>query len=188
MSKILVLYYSTHGSTFQLARCICEGVLEGGSEYILRTVPSSSSSLGGAPLVAPEDYKGADGWIIGSPTRFGNMAAPMQAFFDSLGAFWHAGGLDGKPAAVFTSASSLHGGHESTLLSMHVPLLHLGAVIVGIPYYQTVLAETSSGGTPYGASHWARQPSSELTEDEKALATALGKRVALISQKLKNLC
>jgi len=182
MSKILVLYYSTHGATLQLARSICEGVLEGGSEYVLRAV---AGSCGEIPLVTPDDYRQADGWIVGSPTRFGNMAAPMQAFFDSLGAFWHAGGLNGKPVGVFTSASSLHGGHESTLLAMHVPLLHLGAIIVGIPYFQTALADTFSGGTPYGASHWAKKSTTALTEDEKSLAIALGKRVAIISQKLK---
>ena len=186
MTKILVLYYSTHGATLDLARNICDGVLDAGCEYVLRTVPSSRPSIeGGAPIVSVEDYTTADGWIIGSPTRFGNMAAPMQAFFDSLGSFWMSGGLNGKPAGVFTSASSLHGGHESTLLSMHIPLIHLGAVIVGIPYYQTCLNETLSGGSPYGATHWAPTTKTLLTDHEKKLAQTLGKRVACIATKLR---
>ncbi len=185
MTKILVLFYSAHGSTEALAQAICDGLLDSGSEYILRRV---TGSFGKCPVVSQEDYQNADGWIVGSPAYFGNMAAPMQAFFDTLGGFWGNGGLQGKPAAVFTSASSLHGGHESTLLAMHVPLLHLGAVIVGIPYYQTPLEKTQAGGTPYGASHWAITPSTPLTLIEEELAQILGRRVGLISQQLKIRC
>ncbi len=185
MAKILILVYSAHGGTYALAEEIAAGVLESGSEYWLRKVPGSQ---GDCPVVSRQDYQNADGWIVGSPAYFGNMAAPMQAFFDTLGGFWSQGGLQGKPAAVFTSASSLHGGQEAALLAMHIPLLHLGAVIVGIPFYQTGLDKTTSGGTPYGASHWAPLPSTPLSESEKTLARVLGKRVALIAQQLVVRC
>lgn len=185
MSYVLVLYHSTYGATESLAKVICEGVLDAGGEYRLRKVEGAT---GECPVVTAEDYENAAAWIVGSPTRFGNMASAMKKFFDSLGGFWMQGGLKGKPVAVFTSTSSLHGGQESTLLSMHIPLLHLGGVIVGIPFYQTGLAQTQSGGTPYGASHWASAPGSVLTDSEKDLARVLGKRVTLLSQQITQPC
>ncbi|MDG2526377.1 NAD(P)H:quinone oxidoreductase [Stenotrophomonas sp. HITSZ_GD] len=195
MSEILVLYYSRGGSVARLARQIARGVGEvPGMTARLRTVPPVSALTQpiappvpeeGAPYVEPADLIECVGVALGSPTRFGNMAAPMKHFLDGLGAEWASGTLAGKPAAVFTSTASLHGGQESTLLSMHLPLLHHGCVIVGIPFTEPALSHTRSGGTPYGASHVAGvtddpQPS----EEEVQLARALGRRLATFAHKL----
>jgi len=194
MSEILILYYSRGGSVAQLARQIARGVEEAGLVARLRTVPAvapvtQTAALAvpeeGAPYVEKKDLAECAGLILGSPTRFGNMAAPLKHFIDTLGAEWASGTLVGKPAAVFTSTATMHGGQESTLLSMLVPLLHHGALVVGIPFTEPLLSSTKSGGTPYGASHVAgAHDSSELTDEEKTLAQALGRRVAGIARKL----
>jgi len=195
MTEILVLYYSRGGSVARLARQIARGIGEvPGMAARLRTVPPVSAVTQplapavpdeGAPYVEAADLVECAGLALGSPTRFGNMAAPVKHFLDGLGAEWASGTLVGKPAAVFTSTASMHGGQESTLLSMQVPLLHHGCVIVGIPFTEPALSHTRSGGTPYGASHVAGiaddpQPS----DDEVQLARALGRRLAGIAHKL----
>ena len=195
MPEILVLYYSRGGSVARLARQIARGIGEvDGMQARLRTVPlvapvtqvaSPPEPEDGAPYVDKRDLAECVGLLIGSPTRFGNMAAPMKHFIDTLGSEWASGTLVGKPAAVFTSTSSMHGGQESTLLTMLVPLLHHGCVIVGIPFTEPALNTTRSGGTPYGASHVAGmddQP--EPSEDEAQLARALGRRVAQLAARL----
>ncbi len=195
MPEILVLYYSRGGSVARLARQIARGIGEvDGMHARLRTVPpvapvtqlaSPPEPDDGAPYVDKRDLAECAGLVIGSPTRFGNMAAPMKHFIDSLGSEWASGTLVGKPAAVFTSTASMHGGQESTLLSMLLPLLHHGCVIAGIPYTESALNTTRSGGTPYGASHVAGmddQP--EPTDEEAQLARALGRRVAQLAVKL----
>lgn len=195
MSEILVLYYSRGGSVARLARQIARGVGEvPGMAARLRTVPPVSAltqSIAppvpeeGAPYVEPADLVECAGVALGSPTRFGNMAAPMKHFLDGLGAEWASGTLAGKPAAVFTSTASLHGGQESTLLSMHLPLLHHGCVIVGIPFTEPALSHTRSGGTPYGASHVAGVADDPQPSDEEVqLARALGRRLADVARKL----
>ena len=196
MATILVLYYSRHGSTAQLARRIASGIEEvDGMQARLRTVPEVVAAAGavaapeipadGPPYVSLDDLVACRGLILGSPTRFGNMAAPLKHFLDSTAAQWLSGALAGKPAAVFTSTSSPHGGQESTLLSMMLPLLHHGMLLVGLPYTEPALTRTEGGGTPYGASHLARsQREVELSEDEKTLARALGRRVATIARSL----
>ncbi|MFA0922079.1 NAD(P)H:quinone oxidoreductase [Xanthomonas fragariae] len=195
MAEILVLYYSRGGSVARLARQIARGIGEvPGMSARLRTVPPVAAVTQtsappvpdeGAPYVDRADLADCSGVLLGSPTRFGNMAAPMKHFLDSLGAEWASGTLAGKPAGVFTSTASMHGGQESTLLSMHLPLLHHGCLIVGIPFTEAALSHTTSGGTPYGASHVSGaggdpQPS----EDEALLARALGRRVADIARRL----
>lgn len=194
MTEILVLYYSRGGATGQLARLIARGVEQvDGCEAKLRTVPPVSTVCettqpgvpdSGAPYAELEDLKHCDGLIIGSPTRFGNMAAPLKYFLDGTSSLWLSGELAGKPAAFFTSSSSLHGGQESTLLSMMIPLLHHGMLITGIPYTQTGLHTTRTGGSPYGATHFAPDDQTGISEEEKQLAMALGKRVAEIARKL----
>ncbi len=196
MPEILVLYYSRHGSTAQLARRIAAGVEEvDGMQARLRTVPEVVAAAGahsapevppdGPPYVSHGDLSACAGLILGSPTRFGNMAAPLKHFLDSTAALWLSGALAGKPAAVFTSTSSAHGGQESTLLSMMLPLMHHGMLLVGLPYSEAGLARTQGGGSPYGAGHLARHArETELDEDERALARALGRRVAEIARKL----
>jgi NAD(P)H dehydrogenase (quinone) len=195
MSYILILYYSRYGATAEMANHIARGVAEiTGIEARIRTVPRVSTvcesvesdiPTTGAPYVTTEDVRDCAGIILGSPTRFGNMAAPLKYFIDDLGALWLSGSLVGKPAAVFTSTSSLHGGQETTLMSMMLPLLHHGAIIVGLPYTETDLLTTQSGGTPYGATHVAGGESKNpFTEEEKRLCKALGKRVAQIAVKL----
>lgn len=196
MATILVLYYSRHGSTAQLARRIASGVDEiAGMQSRLRTVPEVVAAAGahpaaeipddGPPFVSPDDLAQCRGLILGSPTRFGNMAAPLKHFLDSTATQWLNGALAGKPAAVFTSTSSPHGGQESTLLSMMLPLLHHGMLLVGLPYSEPALTRTTGGGSPYGASHLARsQREVDLSEDEKSLARALGRRVAEIAWRL----
>lgn len=188
MSKILILYYSRHGSVRALAQAVARGV-EGvaQSEAVLRTLPPVSTVAEAVAAAIPErgdvyatldDVERCDGLIIGSPTRFGTVAAPLKYFFEQTAALWHAGALDGKPAGVFTSSGSQHGGQESTLLSMMLPLLHHGMVVVGLPFHNTPLATTASGGAPYGAGHIAgADNNATLSADEKALAETLGRRV-----------
>ncbi len=195
MSQILILYYSRHGATAEMARLVCRGVEKvSGMQAMLRTVPEIStvceatqSSIPdqGAPYVSADDLANCSAMILGSPTRFGNMAAPMKYFIDSTSASWMAGHLAGKPAGLFTSASSLHGGHEATLLSMMIPLLHHGMLLVGTPYSEPELLSTTTGGTPYGPSHLAGKESNlPISQDEKNLCIALGQRVAEIAKNL----
>ena len=195
MPEILVLYYSRGGSVARLARQIARGVGEiDGMSARLRSVPPVAAVTqqaappvpeDGAPYVDRQDLAECAGLILGSPTRFGNMAAPVKHFIDGLGAEWASGTLVGKPAAVFTSTATQHGGQESTLLSMLLPLLHHGMVIVGLPFTESRLSTTQTGGTPYGASHVAGGADDlPLSEDEKALAKALGRRVANIATRL----
>lgn len=197
MTEILVLYYSRKGSTAELARHVCRGI-EGvpGASAKLRTVPPvTAESEGparpvppsGAPYATVEDLRRADGLVMGSPTRFGNMAAPLKHFLDCTSSLWVSGALAGKPAAVFTSTQTLHGGQEATLLSMMLPLLHHGMYLVGLPYTERALSETSAGGTPYGASHVAGVLDDVvLTEHERSLAQALGRRVAALAVQLRD--
>ena len=195
MTEILILYYSRGGSVAQLARQIARGVEEGGASARLRTVPPVAPITetaappvpeDGAPYVRKSDLAECDGLVLGSPTRFGNMAAPLKHFVDTLGAEWVSGTLAGKPAAVFTSTATQHGGQESTLLSMLIPLMHHGMVLVGIPFTEAALNTTRTGGTPYGASHVAgAKDDAPLSEDEKQLARALGKRLAETAMKLR---
>jgi NAD(P)H dehydrogenase (quinone) len=195
MSDILVLYYSRGGSVAKLARHVARGIGEvDGMSARLRTVPAVAVTTqvatpavpeDGAPYVQASDLVECAGLVLGSPTRFGNMAAPLKHFIDNLGAEWASGTLVGKPAAVFTSTATMHGGQESTLLSMMVPLLHHGCVIVGIPYTEAALSTTRGGGTPYGASHVSgMQDDPQPSDDEAMLARALGRRVAGIAAKL----
>jgi NAD(P)H dehydrogenase (quinone) len=195
MSEILILYYSRGGSVAKLARQIARGVGEvEGCSARLRSLPPVAAVTqqatppvpeDGAPYVEKHDLAECAGLVLGSPTRFGNMAAPVKHFIDTLGAEWASGTLAGKPAAVFTSTATMHGGQESTLLSMQIPLLHHGCVIVGIPFTEPLLSSTKTGGTPYGASHVAGgSDDATLSDDEAALARALGRRVAMIARKL----
>lgn len=195
MSEILVLYYSRGGSVAALARQIARGIEEvPGAVACLRTVPPVAvvTQLAappvpedGAPYVERDDLQRCAGLLLGSPTRFGNMAAPMKHFLDSLGAEWASGTLVGKPAAVFTSTATMHGGQESTLLTMMLPLLHHGMWVGGIPFTEAALNSTRTGGTPYGASHLAGAADDvALSEDEKQLARALGRRVAATAQRM----
>jgi len=195
MPEILVLYYSRGGSVARLARLIARGIEEvDGMQARLRSVPPVAAVTqqaappvpeDGAPYVDRQDLVDCIGLAIGSPTRFGNMAAPMKHFIDGLGSEWASGTLVGKAAAVFTSTSTMHGGNEATLLSMQVPLLHHGCVLVGIPYTEPALNTTRSGGTPYGASHVAGlQDDPQPSEEEAALARALGRRLATIASRL----
>ncbi len=191
-----MLYYSRTGNVARLARQVCRGVESvPGARAKLRTVPPVSSESErpqravpeeGAPWVTLEDLGSCDGLALGSPTRFGNMAAPLKHFIDQTGGLWAQGALSGKPAGVFTSTQSMHGGQESTLLSMMLPLMHHGMVVVGIPYTEQAVNTTRSGGTPYGASHVVSAvPEGELSDEEAVLARALGQRVASIALKLK---
>ena len=197
MTEILVLYYSRHGGTAQLARQVCRGVESvAGVTARLRTVPAVSAVVettappvpsDGPPYATQDDLRECDGLALGSPTRFGNMAAPLKYFLDGTGALWLTGALAGKPAAVFTSTQSQHGGQESTLLSMMLPLLHHGMYLVGLPYTEPALNATQSGGSPYGASHVARDEASAstLTAHEITLAQLLGRRVAELARQLR---
>jgi NAD(P)H dehydrogenase (quinone) len=192
---ILVLYYSRGGSVAALARQIARGIESvDGVTARLRTVPavapvtqfaSPAVPEEGAPYVTKADLAECAGIAMGSPTRFGNMAAPLKHFLDTTGAEWASGTLAGKPAAVFTSSASMHGGQESTLLSMQLPLLHHGCLLMGIPFTEAALSSTQTGGTPYGASHVSgASDDSRLSEDEKALAQSLGRRLADITLRL----
>lgn len=193
---ILILYYSRHGSTLAMAKHIARGVEQAsGIEARLRTVPAVSSVTeasepsipsSGAVYCTDEDLKGCAGLILGSPTRFGNMAAPLKYFLDGTSGHWMNGDLINKPAAVFTSTASLHGGQETTLLSMMLPLMHHGMIITGIPYSEPAVNNTRTGGTPYGASHLASgDNASKLSDDEISLCQALGKRVAALALQLQ---
>jgi NAD(P)H dehydrogenase (quinone) len=196
MTEILIVYYSRHGATTALARHAARGVESvAGCTATLRTVPPVSAENerpvkpvpdSGAPYATLDDLRRADGLLLGSPTRFGNMAAPLKYFLDGTAAIWLDGTLSGKPAAVFSSSTTLHGGQESTLLTMALPLIHHGMLLVGIPFTERGINQTRTGGTPYGATHVAGvapQPG-VLSEDEIALAQALGKRVADIAATL----
>lgn len=194
-SEILILYYSRHGATHRMARHIAHGVEQiDGATAMLRTVPPISPvneaiaptvPESGAPYVTLEELAECRGLILGSPTRFGNMAAPLKYFIDQTSALWMNGALNGKPAAVFTSTASLHGGQETTLLSMMIPLLHHGMYLMGLPYPDSALAETQSGGTPYGASHWTGGESNRTVDDTEAgLCRLLGERVAAAALRL----
>ncbi|MCM2355280.1 MAG: NAD(P)H:quinone oxidoreductase [Arenimonas sp.] len=196
MPDILVLYYSRGGSVAQLARQVARGIEEvPGMQARLRTVPPVAPVTAaaappvpedGAPYVEKRDLDECAGLALGSPTRFGNMAAPVKHFIDTWGAEWASGTLVGKPAAVFTSTATQHGGQESTLLTMMVPLLHHGMLVLGIPFTEAALNTTRSGGTPYGASHVAGgSDDPTLTDDEKQLARALGRRLADAARKLQ---
>ena len=194
MTDILVLYYSRNGAVARLARQVARGIEEAGAIARLRTVPPVAAVTQqtappvpdeGAPYVSRTDLSECAGLVLGSPTRFGNMAAPLKHFIDGLGAEWASGTLVGKPAAVFTATSTMHGGQESTLLSMMLPLLHHGAMVLGIPFTEAALNTTTTGGTPYGASHVSGVDGQRtLSEDEKILARALGRRVAHAAIKL----
>jgi NAD(P)H dehydrogenase (quinone) len=192
MTEILVLYYSRKGSTAELARQVCRGVESiAGVSAKLRTVPPVSAEnerpvipipSNGPPYASLDDLRHADGLVLGSPTRFGNMAAPLKYFLDGTASLWLSGELAGKPAGVFTSTQSMHGGQETTLLSMMMPLIHHGMYLVGIPYTERALNETRFGGSPYGASHVAGiQDDTMLADHEKVLAQVLGRRVAALA-------
>jgi NAD(P)H dehydrogenase (quinone) len=192
MTKILIIYYSRYGNTEKMANYMARGVEAAGAEAIVRTVPEVSSTCEkvadsipaqGAPYATLDDLRQCDGLALGSPTHFGNMAAAMKYFLDNSSAVWFSGELSGKPAAVFTSTGSMHGGQESTLLSMMLPLFHHGMMLLGVPSSEAALRETRSGGTPYGASHLS-DGSPDLTEHEQAICQALGKRLAETAQKL----
>ena len=196
MMEILVLYYSLHGHTAEMARLIARGVDEvTGAAARIRTVPPVSDGVDHRSPAVPqdgpawarkEDLVECDGLILGSPTRCGNMAAPLKYFLDGTAAEWYSGRLAGKPAAVFTSTASLHGGQEATLISMMLPLLHHGMVLVGIPYTETALTATEGGGTPYGASHHSGwKGNRQIDEHEAVLCKALGRRVAETALRLR---
>ena len=189
---VLVLYYSRNGHVKLLAEQIAQGVEMAGVEARLRTVPSVSTVCESTEQTIPEsgdiyctedDLANCSGLLIGSPTRFGNMAAPLKYFLDGTGGLWASGALIGKPAGVFTSTSSMHGGQEATLLSMMTPLLHHGMLIAGIPYSESALTSTQRGGTPYGSSH---VESDSLTNDEQNICRVQGKRIAQLATTLKN--
>lgn len=194
---LLVLYYSRSGQTAEMATQIGRGVARvTGMEARLRTVPTVSPDTSatlpevpdqGAPYCTREELRDCSGLAIGSPTRFGNMAAPLKHFLDGTGDLWASGALSGKPAGAFTSTGSLHGGQETTILTMMVPLLHHGMLLCGIPYSEPALNDTTAGGTPYGPSHWAGTAKPQaLTSHEKAICQTLGQRLAELALKLKN--
>lgn len=194
---VLVLFYSRKGATLQMAQHVARGIESVKElEARIRTVPPVSTTCEatessvpdkGAPYVSIEDLENCAGLVMGSPTRFGNMAAPLKYFWDSTSALWLKGSLVDKPAALFTSTSSLHGGQETTLMSMMLPLLHHGMLILGIPYTEAQLTNTTTGGTPYGASHWAGINSDKpLSQDETYLANCLGKRLAKMVLRLQD--
>lgn len=195
MSEVLVLYYSQGGSTAEMARTIARGVEEiEGMQARLRTVPAISSVCevtepavpdSGAPYAQLSDLEECSGLILGSPTHFGNMAASLKHFIDGSSSLWMSGALIDKPAAVFTSTASIHGGQESTLLTMLLPLLHHGMMLMGLPYSEAALHNTSTGGTPYGASRLNNNNNAPLDDDEKSLCLALGRRVAETARKLE---
>ena len=195
MTEILVLYYSRYGATAEMAQLIARGIESvAGCSARIRTVPPVSTvceaseddiPAEGPPYASLDDLNECNGLALGSPTRFGNMAAPLKYFIDSTSSLWLGAKLTGKPAAVFTSTSSMHGGQETTLISMMLPLLHHGMLIMGLPYSETELLTTHTGGTPYGPSHTAGADSKRpLSEEEKHLCTAMGKRLATIAASL----
>ena len=195
MTEILVLYYSQGGAVRGMAQSIARGVESvAGTKARIRTVPKISANCeatepdvptSGPPYVETQDLEECAGLALGSPTRFGNMAAPMKFFLDSTSSLWLKGALIGKPAAVFTSSGSMHGGNETTLLTMMLPLMHHGMILVGLPYSESALGNTTTGGTPYGASHIGGAMNDKpLSDDEKKLCIALGKRLAETALKL----
>ncbi len=194
MHKILIVYYSRHGSVARMAEIISQGVDSNRDcEAVLRRLPEVSATTEqteaaiaeeGVPYARLEDLENCAGLIVGSPGYFGNMAAPLKYFFDQTSALWLAGGMIGKPGAVFTATSSMHGGQETVLTSMMLPLLHHGMLVSGIPYSEPALNQTSSGATPYGASHVAGQQGQPLSEHELAACKALGKRIAGLACRL----
>lgn len=196
MAEVLVLYYSQGGATAEMAELVARGIEDvDGMQARLRTVPHVSTiaeakesdiPAEGPPYASLQDLEECDGLILGSPTHFGNMAAALKYFIDSTGSLWMSKALVNKPAAVFTATASMHGGQESTLLSMMLPLMHQGMILVGLPYSEQALMQTSSGGSPYGASRLTSdQVNLQLTDDEKTLCKALGKRVATIAKSVK---
>jgi NAD(P)H dehydrogenase (quinone) len=196
MSEVLVLFYSRKGSTAELARQVCRGIESvPGTRARLRTVPNITSTVEplqpavpdtGPPFATAQDLRECSALVLGSPTRFGNMAAPLKHFLDGTSDLWLNGALAGKPAAVFTSTQTMHGGQETTLLSMMLPLFHHGMILVGLPYTEAALSRTSTGGSPYGASHVAgANAPAQLSADEKILAQLLGRRVAELSLQLQ---
>ena len=196
MVEVLVLYYSKTGAVKELANYLARGVNSvDGAEAKLRTVPEISPDTekskedipdSGALFASLDDLKNCDGLMLGSPTRFGNMASPIKYFLETATSLWVEGALEDKPAAVFTSSASMHGGNESTLLSMQLPLMHMGMILVGIPYSVSELSKTISGGTPYGASHVrGYEEKKGISEDEKKICIAHGKRVAELCLKIK---
>jgi NAD(P)H dehydrogenase (quinone) len=194
MAEILVLFYSRKGMTAELARQVCRGIESvPGATAKLRTVPQVTTVIEqpqpavpseGPPFATHDDLRDCDGLVLGSPTRFGNMAAPLKYFLDGTSALWASGALADKPAGVFTSTQTMHGGQETTLVSMMLPLIHHGMFIVGLPYTEPALTHTRSGGSPYGASHVAGLSPGKLTDDERLLASLLGKRVAELTVRL----
>ena len=188
--NILIIYYSKHGNSAKMANLIARGVAAmPNCNAVIRSVkPVGDEDYTSAdPIVSEQDLNECDGLILGSPARFGNMAAPLKQFIDETGSQWFSGTLSNKPAAVFTSSSSLHGGQETTLLTMMLPLLHHGMLIVGLPYSEKALLHTESGGTPYGPSHWSANDSDrKIDKNEKSLCIAMGKRVADFAIKLKS--
>jgi len=196
MAEILVLFYSRKGMTAELARQVCRGIESvPGAKAKLRTVPQVTTVIEqpeppvpseGPPFATHDDLRECDGLVLGSPTRFGNMAAPMKYFLDGTSALWASGALANKPAGVFTSTQTMHGGQETTLVSMMLPLIHHGMFIVGLPYTEPALTHTRSGGSPYGASHVAGLSPGKLTDDERLLASLLGKRVAELTVRLSS--
>lgn len=196
MTEILVIYYSRFGATAKMADLIARGIEEVSTvQARVRTVPPVSAvseatapaiPASGPPYAQLEDLEQCDGLIIGSPTRFGNMAAPLRYFLDGTSPLWLTGALAGKPAAVFTSTGTLHGGQESTLLTMMLPLLHHGMLLTGLPYTEQTLHTTTSGGSPYGATHWAGPSNDQpISDDERTLCLALGRRVATLARQLR---
>lgn len=196
MAEILVLYYSQHGATQAMANLIACGIeTVEGVQARVRTVANISSACEatentipdeGPPYATLDDLKNCDGLALGSPTHFGNMAAPLKYFLDNTSTLWLSGALSGKPAGVFTSTSSMHGGQETTLTSMMLPLFHHGMVLLGLPYRESSLLNTSTGGTPYGPSHLSNNKDQRLSTDESALCRALGTRLAKAALALKN--
>ena len=191
--RILILYYSRKGSTAELARFGARGVESAGGEAVVRTVPPISANTeatepkipqSGQPFASITDLENCDGLLLGSPTRFGNMAAPLKYFLEQTSGLWLKGALVNKPAGVFTSTSSLHGGQESTLISMVLPLIHHGMLWAGIPYSEPAISTTRTGGSPYGASHVASEWNHAISEDERLLTIALGKRITMIAKNL----
>lgn len=184
---ILILYYSRHGATQNLADAIATGVVRAGGEPLLRTVTGPGSPASARDLaITKEDLTHCDGLIMGSPVRFGHMASALQQFWETTSDSWLRGELQGKPAGIFTSGSSLHSGQETTLLSMGVALLHHGMLLCGIPYTEPAIQQTQAGGSPYGASHVEHGRGKQLTEHEVQAAAALGKRVTVAAKALKN--
>ncbi len=188
MIKVLVLYYSKRGNTQNMARLMARGIESVDQcEAMLRTVESDlpEAEMPNDPIVSEQDMIDCDAIILGSPSYFGNMASPLKKFIDSTGNLWFSGAMEGKPAGVFATASSLHGGQETTLINMMIPLMHFGMVIVGLPYSEKSLLYTQSGGSPYGATHWAEIESNRsIDANEKQLCLAQGKRIAKMAKRL----